>query len=237
MYVSLSENLLAFVPSFHLAAYSLLHGTQGFMLVPAEQDFSAAVEKLEGAGFRRIPWSYATVDPDLLGTNPMTVRIHKKRIREFERFDQHSVRFHFPPTVNMREKVALVQSRYVHLSPPGSATQISTAPHLPTQPFFVIDNLYYPNKVVLLESFIRVILEEEAAGMDDYWSGLLSAWAISYICGMLNVGVDALDTCEDEGVRNWYDKNIMRDQGGLNREINKRTGRLEKKRSAVPSDG
>jgi len=88
-----------------------------------------------------------------------------------------------------------------------------------------------------LESFIRVILEEEAAGMDDYWSELLSAWAISYVCGMLNVGVDALYTCEDEGVRNWYNKNIMRDQGGLNREINKRTGRLEKKPGAVPSDG
>jgi hypothetical protein len=136
----------------------------------------------------------------------------------------------------MREKVALVQSRYAHLSPPGSATQIPTAPHLPTQPFFVIHNFCYPNKVVLLESFIRVILEEEEAGMEDYWSGLLSAWAISYICGHLDVALDALDTCEDEGVRNWFNKNIYRDQGGL-REINKRTGRVEKKRSAVPSDG
>ena len=76
---------------FHLTAYILLHGTQGFMLVPAVQDFLAAVEKLEGADFRRIPWSYATVDPDLLGKNPMTLKIHKKRIRQFERFDQHSV--------------------------------------------------------------------------------------------------------------------------------------------------
>jgi hypothetical protein len=56
----------------------------------------------------------------------------------------------------------------------------------------------------------------------------MSGWAISYICGLLNVGVDALDTCKDEGVRNWYNKKIRRDQGSLNREINKRMGRKEK---------
>ena len=55
---------------------------------------------------------------------------------------------------------------------------------------------------MLLESFIRVILVEEAAGMMIHdWSSLLSAWNISYICGMLNVGIDALDTCEDGGAR------------------------------------
>ena len=195
------------------------------MFVPAEKDFSEAVKKLEDAGFHRIPWSYATIDPELLGTDPITLKIHRRGIQKYERFDQHSVRFHFPSSFNIREKVVLLQSRYVHLSPP-SAAQISTAPHLPTQQFFVNGNLYYPNKVVLSESFIRVALEEKAAGMYN-WSGLLSAWAISYICGELNVGVDALDTCGDEGVRDWYNKNIRRDQGGLNRIINKRVSRME----------
>jgi hypothetical protein len=203
------------------------------MFIPAEEDFLAAVEKLEHAGFRRTPWSYATKDPDLLGTNPRTLRIHGSRIREYERFDQHSVRFHFPSSFNAREKVVLLRSQYVHLSPP-SAAEIATAPHLLTERFFVDGNLYYPNKVVLLESFIRVTLEEEKEGDGVYnWSELLGAWAISYICGMLNVGVDALDACEDEAVKDWYNKNTRRDQGGLNREINKRTGRKER----IPSDG
>ena len=49
---------------------------------------------------------------------------------------------------------------------------------------------------------------------------------------MLNVDVDALDACEDEAVKDWYNKNIRRDQGGLNRAINKRTGRKDR----VPGD-
>jgi hypothetical protein len=195
------------------------------MFVPAEEDFLAAVKKLEDAGFCRTPWSYGTMDPKLLGTDPITLKIHRRMVLEYERFDQYSVRFHFPSSFNIREKVVLLQSRYVHLSPP-SAAQISTAPCLPTQPFFVNGNLCYPNKVVLLESFIRLILEEKSSMHN--WSGLLTAWAISYICGALNVGVDALDTCEDEGVKSWYNKNIRRDKGGLNRAINKRTGRMMK---------
>ncbi|KAI9772216.1 MAG: hypothetical protein M1840_000965 [Geoglossum simile] len=204
------------------------------MIVPAEEDFLAAVKKLEDSGFHGMPWSYGTVDPELLGTDPLTLEIHRGEIQKYERFDQHSVRFHFPSSFNIEEKVLLLQSRYVHLSPP-SAAQISTAPHLLTQQFFVSGNLYFPNKIVLLESFIRVILVEEAAGkVVNDWSPLLSAWAISYICGMLDVGADALDTCEDEKVGAWYNENIGRDRGGLNKAINKRTGRMEK-RGAVPS--
>ena len=82
---------------------------------------------------------------------------------------------------------------------------------------------------MLSESFIYVALEEETAGERVYnLSLLLAAWAISYICGMLNVDVDALDACEDEAVKDWYNKSIRRDQGGLNRAINKRTVRKER---------
>ena len=203
------------------------------MFVPADNDFSAAVEKFEDAGFRRTPWSYATRDPDLLGTNPLTLKIHARRIREYERFDQHSVRFHFPSSFNIREKVVLLRSSYVHLSPPSDDAEIATATHQRTQQFFIHGNLYYPDKVMLLESFIRVALKEEKEGEGLYnWSELLGAWAISYICGMLNVDVDALDACEDEAVKDWYNKNIRREQGGLDRTINKWMGRKER----VPGD-
>ena len=82
-----------------------------------------------------------------------------------------------------------------------------------------------------------MLLVEKAAGnMINDWSLLLSVWIISYICGWLGVGVDALDDCEGDRVRDWYDKNIMRDQGGLDRTINKRTGRIEKS-GIVPRAG
>jgi hypothetical protein len=115
------------------------------MFVPTEEDFLAAVKNLEDSGFHRAPWSYGTVGPELLGTDPLTLEIHKREIRKYERLDQHSVRFHFPSSFNTEEKVVLLQRRYVHSSPP-SAAQISFAPHLPTQQFFVSGNLYFPNK-------------------------------------------------------------------------------------------
>lgn len=36
------------------------------MLIPAENEFDLAVQKLEETGFRHAPWSYATVDPGIL---------------------------------------------------------------------------------------------------------------------------------------------------------------------------
>ena len=130
------------------------------------------------------------------------MRIYKIRIREYDRLDQHSVRFHFPSSFNVREKVVLIRSSYVHLSPPSGDAEIATAAHPSTQLFFVHGNLYYPDKIVLLESFIRVALKEEKEGEGLYnWSELLGAWAISYICGLLNVDIDALDGCEDQAVK------------------------------------
>ncbi|KAN0070899.1 hypothetical protein V8E54_011064 [Elaphomyces granulatus] len=207
-----------------------------FMLIPAEKDFAAAVKKLEDAGFHRTPWTYGTtVDPKII-TDPTTLRVHKRQSKKYERFDHHSVRFNFPSSFDIKETVVLLESCYANLSPPSDG-QISIAPYLSIPQFSVDGNLYYPNELVLMESFIRVLLVEKAAGnMKNDWSLLLSVWIISYICGWLDVGVDALDDCEDDRVRDWYNKNIMRDQGGLNRAINKRTGRIVK-RGVVPCAG
>jgi hypothetical protein len=112
------------------------------MFIPVED--LAAVKKLEEAGFCRTLWSYGTVDLKILGTDPITLKIHRREIREYGRLDQYSVRFHFPSSFNIRE-VVLLQSPYVHLSP-SSAAQISTAPFLPTQRFFIDGNLCYPTR-------------------------------------------------------------------------------------------
>jgi hypothetical protein len=180
------------------------------MLVPAEKDFSAAMKKLEDAGFRRTPWSYGIhVHPKLFRTNPIISKSYRRESRSYERLHQHSARFDFPPGFNMENHVVLLESRYVHLSPPSDG-QSSNLPYLSIPLFSGNGNLYYPNKVVLLESFVRVLLEEKAVKDMMYtndWVFHLSAWAISYICGKpLNTGI--LDTCEDEGVRNWCNKNV-----------------------------
>jgi hypothetical protein len=83
-------------------------------------------------------------------------------------------------------------------------------------------NFYYPNKLVLLESMIKTLLKEE---QPTTWETLLTAWAVSYICGYLDVDIDALDGCDDENVKAWYNAALRRDQGGLDRTWTKRRGR------------
>ena len=103
MYVSLLKIVSLLARVVDSAAYILLDGSQDFMLVPAEEDFLAAVEKLEAAGGRRTLWSYGTVNPDVLDTNPMAMKIHGTRIQQFERFGQHSVQFQLnshPPSTS-----------------------------------------------------------------------------------------------------------------------------------------
>ncbi|KAI9875801.1 MAG: hypothetical protein M1830_007992, partial [Pleopsidium flavum] len=136
----------------------------------------------------------------------------------------------FPHSLNYEERVVLLRSSYVHLTPPIEAALPSSTHTFPgslsTSHFYVDNNLYYPDKVQLLESLIKVILEDKDTGYLKTWQTLLRAWAISYVYGELNVENDALDVCEDADVKSWFNKAIRRDQGGLDRTITKRKGRI-----------
>lgn len=192
------------------------------MLVPAEQDFDLAVRKLEDAGFRLAPWSYASVDPEILMKKKENAEklqaMHARVAKQHRALDTHSTRFVFPQD---EFKLVVLRPSFVEIAPPvGLQQKVDAAPE-----FFRKDddgNFYYPDKLVLLESMIKTLLKEEQPTM---WKSLLTAWAVSYICGYLDVGVDALDGCEDENVRVWYNAAIRRDQGGLDQTRNIRTGR------------
>lgn len=208
------------------------------MLVPDEKDMEKAMKKLEEAGFQHTPWSYATIDPKILSTEPVTQRIHDGFIRGYQRLDAHSVRYHFPPSFRRTEKVVLLQSSYVHLCPPPDpASSVGLSQTLPANSaisphFYAENNLYYPDKVTLLESFIKVILDDKDTGYLRMWHTLLGGWAVSYVYGQLNVANDALDGCEDADVREWFNKAIHRARGGLDRSITKRHGRVNTMRAA-----
>lgn len=186
------------------------------MLIPSDSDFSQAVSKLEQAGFSNIPWSYGTVDPKILETNddPVLHRTYLKRQRDFAKLDAHSTRFHFPPDRGFSVKLVLLRSDYVELDIPQGSTSAGG--------FDSQDGIFhYPNKLVLLASVIRTLLKEKPS----YWKSLLTAWAISFICGHLDVSLDALDGCPNDDVKDWFNKTIRRGQGGLDKSITKRTGR------------
>ena len=92
------------------------------------------------------------------------------------------------------------------------------------QRFSCDDNLYYPDAALLLESFVKTLLQETPGS----WRYLLEAWAIAYIYGMLMVEDTLLDPCDDEAVKLWFNENIRRGNGGLDRvTVSKRVGKFQ----------
>ncbi|KAF1850045.1 uncharacterized protein K460DRAFT_326532 [Cucurbitaria berberidis CBS 394.84] len=194
-----------------LGAVTLLNS---YMLIPSESEYDLAAQKLVEAGFRPAPWSYGITDPHLLPDDEIARRLKLREYPEFQRLDGNSVRFQFPVGFSGPERVVLLRSTYIGLSPPNDPSSM--------QRFHCHDILYYPDKALLLESFIRTLLQESPG----YWRYLLEAWAISYIYGILMVEDSVLDSCEDESVKLWFNEKIRRGKGGLDRTtVSKRVGK------------
>ena len=52
-------------------------------------------------------------------------------------------------------------------------------------------------------------------------------WTISYVYGELILDDDTLDVCDDEEAKAWFNDNILRFSGGINRvTCKKRLGRV-----------
>ncbi|MCJ1362430.1 hypothetical protein MMC16_001533 [Acarospora aff. strigata] len=188
------------------------------MLVPAEAGFDIAVTKLLDAGFTYAPWSYGSVDPRRLEGNEELQRIHRESIPEWEKLDHNSVRFQFPDPNEYSSKVVLLRSTYVGLSPPMDAAS--------TARYHRFNHIYYPDRILLLESFIKTLLKDPKWGA---WRSSLQVWAISYLYGMLMIEDSALDTSDDEHVKEWFNKHIKRWEGGLDRTtVTKRVGRVQR---------
>jgi len=82
--------------------------------------------------------------------------------------------------------------------------------------------VYYPDKTLLLESFIKTLLKTPMGT----WRSSLTTWAICYVYSMLGVEDSALDFCGDEKVIEWFNENIRRSTGGIDRTtVTKRFGR------------
>ncbi|KAF1963105.1 hypothetical protein CC80DRAFT_434559 [Byssothecium circinans] len=204
--VGLGEEALGF-----LGAVALLNS---YMLVPSESDFDLAAQKLVEAGFRPAPWSYGIIDPHNIPDDERGRRTKSLDNTGYRMLDDNSVRFQFPAGFSGPERVVLLRSTYVGLSPPNDLSSM--------QRFYCDRNLYYPDKALLLESIIRTLLKDSPG----IWHETLGAWAISYIYGIVMVEDTILDSCDDESVRLWFNENIRRGKGGLDRTtVTKRVGR------------
>jgi hypothetical protein len=185
------------------------------MLVPSDSEYDLAAQKLVEAGFRPAPWTYAITDPQLVRDDEIGRRTLLRGDDGYGNLDANSLRFQFPAGFSGPERVVLLRSTYVGVRPPSDPESM--------QRFSCNNNLYYPDAALLLESFVKTLLQE----IPGSWRHLLQAWAIAYIYGMLMVEDTVLDSCDDESVKLWFNERIRRGNGGLDRgTVSKRAGKF-----------
>ena len=186
------------------------------MLGVQDEKMESAAEKLVNLGFVRETWSFgSTIDPATRQNDERFQLVHERRRPAFAAFDAKTIRFHCLDKLKYVQQTVLIPSSYMHLS--ASDTSIYTSncgfAILNTSrqpPFYVHDNLYYPNLIVLIQSIIKVCLEERARTSIRAWQLTLESWAIGYLYQELSLREDVLDTCQDTAVKEFFNMKIKR---------------------------
>ena len=198
------------------------------MLVVSDSDYEPSIEKLSIAGFR------ATLprrdpSPELLEMLPDPAKMLRELHAQYARLDRATTTFDYPPHYNRASlQLVLIPASYAHLSasPALKAVAAGPAPSL-TGAYNVHENVHYPLERVLLESFIRVLLDERDETRLNRWVGTLKVW-ISHMYGYLDLENDAVDDCPDDAVRDWFSQNWGRGHearfGPMDRRVTKRLG-------------
>lgn len=122
------------------------------MVVPPDSEFDLAAQNLVEAGFRPAPWTYAIRDPQLVRDDEIGRRTLLRGANGYGNLDANSLRFQFSASLSRPERVVLLRSSYVGIRPPSDPESM--------QRFSCNDNLYYPDAALLLESFVKTLLQE-----------------------------------------------------------------------------
>ncbi|KAL6800561.1 hypothetical protein J3E68DRAFT_398565 [Trichoderma sp. SZMC 28012] len=178
------------------------------MLVPSEQNYSAVLEKVEQKGFCKTLWSYGSLDPADIDAHPQSERmrqIHATADQHYRMLNINSARYNFPPGAFQSFRLIILRPEYVDLSPPclSSFERPSSCQAFTRQGIFL-----YPAVSTLIESFIKTALKDTDG---KTWSKMLYVWITSYICVYLPVRSDAMDSCEDERIKEQFSRLITSD--------------------------
>jgi hypothetical protein len=169
---------------------------------------------LVNVGFRPAYWSLGATRDRF--DHPVAKRkVNPYDMPGYRIVDKYSLRFQLPlPEGEDRlERVVLLRSSYIGRSPPDDPTS--------EEGFMHHDNLYFSDMTLLTESFVRTLLQDTLG----YWYDKMSSWTIPYIYGHLKAEDSLLGSCDNEEVKQWFNKAIRRYEGGLDRVGDKRTGR------------
>ncbi|POR33269.1 Uncharacterized protein TPAR_06512 [Tolypocladium paradoxum] len=198
-----------------IAALGVRLVCEHYMLVIEDADFEDAVQQLRSAGFQDWASSYGSLDPDFYkGKGRLMENIYRRIVKEYGNLDRNSARFLFPPEQQSTAKVVLLPSSYTHICVKSAPDDTLTRD----------GNIFYPVGGLLLQSFVQTYLREPVMGM---WTSCLDMWSISCLYGALTLGDDVLDSCDDEEAKAWFNENIRRLRGGIDRvTYTKRLGRV-----------
>lgn len=120
---------------------------------------------------------------------PNPQKILKEINEGYKGLDQSSTTFNYPnSSPEKKEQVVLI---------PNSFTHLPLGPVYSTNQYDKYDNILYPLKRALIESFVKAALNDEKKNHITFWGEALRSW-ISMMVGYLDITNDVLDTCEDQ---------------------------------------
>ncbi|KAJ8061414.1 hypothetical protein OCU04_009235 [Sclerotinia nivalis] len=199
------------------------------MIVVRDDDYTAAIEKLERAGFDRSIPNRAPA-PEIMEDHPNPQQMLEEINAGYKRLDQSCAVFDYPycDPAEKGLQVYLFPNSFAHIfqenNPRPSTETRGTAP---AKRFNTYGDLQYPLEQALVESFVKAAIDEETETGFSAWGGTLRSW-LSLMTGYLEVDNDALDHCPDKLAVEWYSHNFGRVReakfGPFDRRISKRLG-------------
>lgn len=178
------------------------------MLVPSEQNYSAALEKVEQKGFCKTSWSYGSLDPADIDAHPQSERmrqVHATADQHYKMLNVNSARYRFPSGAFLSFRLIILRPGYVDLSPPSlSSLECPSG----CQVFTRQGIFFYPAVSTLIKSFIQTALKDTDG---KTWSQVLYVWITSYMCVYLPVRPDSMDSCGDERIKEHFSRLITSD--------------------------
>jgi hypothetical protein len=184
------------------------------MLGVPDEDLDIAEQKLIDAGFIRQGWSFcSTIDPELFKGHPGRQKVHASLLTAYESFDSKARIFNYPDKSRRVLQTILLPTSYLRLNifDPYQAGYEDPTPSLSQPPLYNRDNLYWPNVVMLLQSLIMIIEEEQSAPRMDFVQSL-RGWAFAYLVNELSLRHDILDSCRYASVKALFNKRVNRGQ-------------------------
>lgn len=197
-------------------------------LVVRDEDYQQATRKLLDSGFQ-LASPDRSPPREVLDTLPDPESVLREIHSGYRSFDRASQTFNYPTQLPERtEQVFLIPNSFSHLTWDTAVT----SPDVQPNEYDMYGNVLYPRERVLLESFVKAVLDEEGLDGESLlnvtsWSELLRSW-ISMMVGYLGIDNDVIEKFGDLRAAAWYSSHFGQlyesKNGPIDRRITKRVG-------------